>query len=189
MISLNKTAANILRVWIPLAVTITCLSGLIYLVVQQDIRISANDPQIQIAQDLANQLSAGQNPLALIPPTKTDISKSLANYIMLFNKNGKLIGSSALLDGKAPIVPQGVFVAVKKIQGNETRFTWQPKAGVRSAVVLVYYNGQTPGFVLIGRSLREIEIREDQQGKIVFAGWIVTMLLSLSSVFVINRIK
>jgi len=61
--------------------------------------------------------------------------------------------------------------------------------GVRSAVVLVYYRGQTPGFVLIGRSLREIEIREDQQGKIVLAGWIAIMLISLSSVFIIGKIN
>jgi hypothetical protein len=189
MLSLNKTATNILKLWIPLAVTITCLSGLIYLVIQQDIRIGANDPQIQIAQDLASQLSAGQNPLALIPPAKTDISKSLANYIMLFNKDGKLIGSSATLDGKTPTIPQGVFMTAEKAQGNETRFTWQPRTGVRSAAVLAYYTGQIPGFVLIGRSLREIEIREDQQEKIVLAGWIVTMLLSLSSVFVVNKFK
>jgi len=189
MTHLNKTALNILKAWIPLAITITCLSGLIYLVVQQDIRIGANDPQIQIAEDLAGQLSNGQNPLALIPPTKTDMSKSLANYIMLFNKDAKLIGSSVTLDGKDPVIPQGVFIAAKKYQGNETRFTWQPKIGVRSAVVLVYYRGQTPGFVLIGRSLREIEIREDQQGKIVLAGWIAIMLISLSSVFIIGKIK
>lgn len=189
MVKLNKKMLDVLKLWIPLAVTITCLSGLIYLVIQQDIRIGANDPQIQIAEDLANQLSNGQNPLTLIPPTKTDISKSLANYIMLFNRGSKLVGSSALLDGKAPIIPQGVFAVAQKAKGNETRFTWQPRTGVRSAMVLIYYNGQRPGFVLIGRSLREIEIREDQQGKIVLAGWIITMLLSLSSVLIISRIK
>ena len=73
MIKLNKTALNILKTWIPLAVVITCLSGLIYLTVQQDIRIGANDPQIQIAEDLTNQLSSGQNPQNLIPPTKIDL--------------------------------------------------------------------------------------------------------------------
>lgn len=186
---LKTTILHILKIWIPLAITITCLSGLIYLVVQQDIRISANDPQIQIAEDLAGQLSNGQNPSALIPGAKTDISKSLANFIILFNKDGQLIGTSAVLDGKNPVIPQEVFVNLKKSQGYETRFTWQPKTGVRSAVVVVYYKGQTPGFVLIGRSLREIEIRESQQEIIVFAGWIVTMLISLSSVFVISKIK
>jgi hypothetical protein len=189
MLKSSKSAMHILKAWIPLAITITCLSGLIYLVVQQDIRIGANDPQIQIAEDLGSQLSAGQNPLMLIPPTKTDMSKSLANYIMIFDKDGKSIGSSVVLDGKEPVLPQGVFANAKKSQENEIRFTWQPKTGVRSAAVLVYYKGETPGFVLIGRSLREIEIREGQQEMIVFAGWLATMFLSLSSVFIVNLIK
>ena len=139
MLKLNKTTINILKTWIPLAIVITCLSGLIFLVVQQDIRIGANDPQIQIAEDVAGQLSSGQNPQLFIPPTKTDISKSLANYIMIFDKDGKLIGSSASLDDKNPIVPQGIFATAKKNQANELIFTWQPKTGVRSAVVLNYY--------------------------------------------------
>ena len=189
MFKLNKTKLNILKVWIPLAVVITCLSGLIYLVIQQDLRIGANDPQIQIVEDVADGLLSGQNPQNFIPPTKTDISKSLATYIMLFDQDGKLIGSSATLDGKDPVVPQGVFASTKKSLTNESRFTWQPKTGVRSAVVIDYYKGPVPGFVLIGRSLREIEIRENQQEMIVFAGWAVTMFLSLISVFMVNKIK
>jgi hypothetical protein len=189
MFQLNKKNISILKIWIPLAIVITCLSGLIYLTVQQDIRIGANDPQIQIAQDLADQLSTGQNPQSFIPPTKTDISRSLANYIMVFDKNGKLVGSSASLDGKDPTLPQGIFSSAKTSKTNELRFTWQPKTGVRSAVVLDYYKGPIPGFVLIGRSLREIEVREDQQEQIVFLGWAVTMLASLFSIVVISKIK
>ena len=189
MIKLNKTALNILKTWIPLAVVITCLSGLIYLAVQQDIRIGANDPQIQIAEDVAGELSNGQNPQYLIPPTKIDMSKSLATYIMVFDKDGKLIGSSVSLNGKDPIVPQGVFASTKKSATGETRFTWQPKNGVRSAVVIDYYKGPIPGFVLIGRSLRETEIRESQQETIVFLGWAATMFFSLLSVLTVTKIK
>jgi len=177
---------SFLKIWLPLAITITFLSGLIYLVVQQDIRIGANDPQIQIAEDIASQLANGQNPQYFMPLTKTDISKSLANYVMFFNQDGGLISSSASLEGKSPTVPQGVFITTK--QNHETRFTWQPQAGVRSAVVAIYYKGAKPGFVLVGRSLREIEIRENQQEMIVLMGWTVTMLMSLSSVFIINKI-
>jgi len=35
------------------------------LAVQQDMRVSANDPQIQIAEDVARQISMGENPLDL----------------------------------------------------------------------------------------------------------------------------
>jgi hypothetical protein len=189
MFRLNKVKMNILKTWLPLAVIVTCLSGLIYLTIQQNIRISANDPQIQIAEDISSQLAEGQNPQDFIPSTKTELSKSLATYIMLFDQNGKLTGSSVTLNGNNPVVPQGVFTSAKKSATNETRFTWQPQRGVRSAVVLDYYKGPIPGFVLIGRSIKEIEIRETQQEYIIFAGWAVTMLASLLAVFVLNKIK
>jgi hypothetical protein len=190
MFGLNrKTGLTILKTWLPLAITITCLSGLIYLSVQQNLRMSANDPQIQIAQDIANQLVKGQDPRAFVPSTTTELSKSLATYIILFDKDGKLVGSSVTLDGKTPVVPQGVFAQTQKSSNGETRFTWQPQVGVRSAVVVDYYKGPVPGFVLIGRSIKEVEIRETQQEYIVFLGWATTMLVSLLTVFALSKLK
>lgn len=189
MFKLNKAKLNILKTWLPLAVIITCLCGLIYLTVQQNIRIGANDPQIQIAEDIAGQLAEGQNPRYFIPSTKIELAKSLATYIMLFDPNGKLIGSSVSLNGKDPVLPQGVFAQTRKNPANETRFTWQPRSGVRSAVVLDYYKGPVPGFVLIGRSIKEVEVRETQQEYIVLIGWAVTMIASLLTVFALRKIK
>jgi len=189
MFKLDKTRLNILKAWLPLAVVITCLSGLIYLTVQQNIRISANDPQIQIVEDISAQLGQGQNPQYFIPSTKTELSKSLATYIMIFNKEGKLIGSSVTLFGKDPILPQGVFTSVQKTPTGESRFTWQPQSGIRSAVVLDYYKGPTPGFVLIGRSIREVEVRESQEELIVLAGWAATIIISFLTIFVLSKIK
>jgi hypothetical protein len=151
--------------------------------------MSANDPQIQIAEDIANQLTQGQNPQAFIPSTKVELSKSLATYIMLFDKDGKLTGSSVSLYGKDLSLPQGVFAATQKSPTSETRFTWQPQSGIRSAVILDYYKGSVPGFVLIGRSIREVEVRESQQEYIVFAAWAVTMLVSLFTVFTLGKVK
>jgi len=178
---------NVLKIWISLAVTVTALSGLVYLTVQQDIRIGANDPQIQISEDVARQISTGENPLDFIPPIKVEISKSLATYIILFDDKGKLIGSSAVLDNKEPTIPQGVFGQTKSL--GETRFTWQPKAGVRSAVVVTYYKGPSSGYVLVGRSMREIEKRTDNLELIVFLAWIATLGASLITVIVLQRIK
>jgi hypothetical protein len=185
----SKVQLSILKSWLPLAIIVTCLSGLIYLTVQQNIRISANDPQIQIAEDISGQLVQGINPKYFIPSTKVELSKSLSTYIMLFDNSGKPIGSSVTLDGKDPTVPQGIFTSAKKSPTGESRFTWQPQKGIRSAVVLDYYKGPNPGFVLIGRSIREIEIREDQQEMIVFAGWATTMVLSFLTVFALSKIK
>jgi hypothetical protein len=183
----GKEILSILKIWIPLAVTITALSGLIYLAVQQDIRIGANDPQIQISEDVSRQISTGENPLDFIPPIKVEISKSLANYIVIFDDKGKLIGSSAVLDNKEPTIPQGVFDQTKAL--GQTRFTWQPRAGVRSAVVVTYFKGPTNGYVMVGRSMREIEKRIDNIQLIVFLAWAVTLGASLTTTIILQRIK
>lgn len=177
----------LLKVWFLLAIITTALCGLIYLVVQQDIRIGANDPQIQIAEDVSRQILTGESPLDFIPPIKVDVSQSLANYIIIFDNKGKVVGSSAQLDGKDPVIPQGVFAQTKKL--GETRFTWQPKTEVRSAVVVDYYKGLNSGYVLVGRSLREIEKREDNLGLIVFLAWLVTLGTSLTATVILKKIK
>jgi hypothetical protein len=52
--------------FVPLAVLATCLAGLIYVVVQQDLRTGANDPQRQLAEDAATKLNAGVAPSAIV---------------------------------------------------------------------------------------------------------------------------
>jgi hypothetical protein len=188
MFHLTKTQViGALRIWIPLAIVTTGLCGLIYLVIQQDIRIGANDPQIQISEDVARQISMGENPLSFIPPIKVEISQSLANYIIIFDAKGNIIGSSAVLDGKEPILPAGVFTSAKN--SGETRFTWQPRAGARSTVVMNYYKGLNTGYVLVGKSMREIEKRIDNLGLIILLGWFVTLGTSLVATLFLQKTK
>jgi len=61
------------------------------------------------------------------------------------------------LNGRVPVPPPGVFAATRNVP--EQRLTWQPTPGVRSAIVIRHYGGSSPGFVLAGRSLREVEQR------------------------------
>ena len=168
---------EIFKYFLPLAVVVTALCLLVYAAVQQDIRQGANDPQIQIAEDLAENLSAGQPVSQAVPPYNIDIAKSLTPYAIVFDESGKPVASSVQLDGKTPEVPDGVFNYVKN--HGEDRFTWQPKPGVRSAVVVTKFKD---GFVLVGRSMREIEKREERTFKMVGLAWLVT----LASTFVVT---
>jgi hypothetical protein len=54
--------------------------------------------------------------------------------------------------------------------------TWQPQSGVRIAAVVVPWQG---GTVLAGRSLAQVEIREDNALLIVLAAWLA-MLVALT---------
>lgn len=47
---------------------------------------------------------------------------------------GRPVVSSGTLDGKPPTLPRGVFVYTAK--AGEDRVTWQPRSGVRQAVVV-----------------------------------------------------
>lgn len=189
------------RYWIVLALSITGICGLIYLAVQQDIRLSANDPQIQISEDIASQLESGVDPSKLVSKEKIDISKSLSLFVVIFNDKKEVMVGNAILDGKSPILPNGVFDYTKTIAtrdeitwqprgGKEDRITWQPKDGVRIAAIVKYFNnGGKSGYVLAGRSLAEVEKREmwlEEQVGLTWGGLMVgTFLLSI----ILNRAR
>jgi hypothetical protein len=168
---------SVLRQWLPLAVVITAMSGLVYLAVQQALRQGANDPQIQMAEDAAAALARGGTMESVLPTTEVDLEQSIAPFIMVFDETGTPLASSGQLHGQMPTIPAGVFDWVR--QHGEDRITWQPEPGVRQAIVVVGYTGSPSGFVLAGRSLREVERREDQALLEAVAAGIATLLASL----------
>ncbi len=170
---------NILKHWLPLAAALTGVFAFIYLTVQQDMRMGLNDPQIQMAEDAAIALASNQPVDALIPANapKVDMAKSLAPFLIIYNSNGSPVASGAVLNGQAPIPPAGVFDYTR--QNNEDRVSWQPAPDVRSAAVIVAVNGGQAGFVLAGRSMREVEIRESNLTNLVTLGWIACLAVTL----------
>ena len=167
--------------WFPLAIVTTIICGCIYVTVQQDMRTSANDPQIQMAEDAAAALESGSAIQTVLPIETTRMDTSLAPYMMIFADDGKLRGSSVVLNTTIPTVPEGVFNTTR--QQTETRFTWEPADLVRSAAVVVYYTDgahdpSRSGFVLVGRSLREVEKREDSLTMEVGAAWVAALSIS-----------
>ncbi len=171
---------NILKLWIPLAVVVVLLSGLMYVTAQQVLRISANDPQIQIAQDTANALSQGVSPESILPVGKVDLATSLASYVEVFDDLGKPVASSGLLHNQMPPLPPGVFDYVR--QHGEDRITWQPERAVRMATVIVHYGGSQPGFVLAGRSLYEVEARTSNLELLIGLGALGTLFAALVAI-------
>ena len=174
----NKTKALVARsliLWIPWAVVLTLIFLAIYVANQQLLRQSADDPQIQIAEDAAAAINAAEPVSFFNTPTKIDIGKSLMPYLVIYDSNYSNIASTGLLNGASLIVPQGVLKSA--LTSGEHRLTWQPKPGVRSAIIVIPVKGIFNGFVVVGRSLREIENREDQIGLIIFAVWLFSIVV------------
>ncbi len=171
-----KTLFQIIKSWLPLAIATAGLCGLVYLAVQQSLRISANDPQIQMAEDAASALEGGASVESIVPAAKVELATSLAPFIIVFDNSGSVLGSSAVLHGAIPVYPSGVLDYTR--QNGEDRVTWQPESGVRMATVVVRYS---KGFVMAGRSLREVEIRigniEKISGLAMLVIWAVTLFI------------
>jgi hypothetical protein len=171
---------KILRQWFPLAVAVTGVCGLVYLAVQQELRQTANDPQIQMAEDAAAALEGGAALESVVPSGKVAIESSLSPFLIVYDDRGTAVGSSAALHGRTPQLPEGVLEYVRSY--GEDRITWQPEEGVRIAAVIIRYQGASPGFILAGRSLREVEVREDNALLEAVAAGIVTLGASLAAV-------
>lgn len=169
------------RNFIPFAIVITALCNMIYGTGQYVIRQSANDPQIQIAEDAAISLESMTTPPQL-PSQKVDMVKSLAPYLVLYNEKGQAVIGNVQLDGKVPIPPKGVLDAAR--HGEKNIVTWEPRRGVRHAAVIARVNGERKGFVLAGRSLREVEKRIGTfRSQIIFM-WLIALFLTFVSIAV-----
>jgi hypothetical protein len=172
---------KILKQWIPLAALATLLCGVIYLVMQQTYRMDANDPQVQITQDVKAALEQGTTPDEIAGQSKVDIANSLDPFIIIYGTNKSMTVTTATLNGGSPSIPTGVLDTVAK--SGETRMTWQPQKGVRIATVVLKYKD---GFVLAGRNMSEVESRIDKQGLNILIGWILTLGATLFTVAAIK---
>jgi hypothetical protein len=153
---------SILKLWIPLATVMLLLSLMVYVAVQQTYRTNANDPQIQMAEEAEHALNNGAEAKALVRPSNTEIATSLLPFTLIYGESGKLLAGDALLDGAPPVIPSGVFKFAQ--EHREDVLSWQPRPGVRSALVVHYCDAKFKGFVVTGRSLR---LTEEREGKLV----------------------
>jgi len=165
-----------IAVWAPVAVAVTGLALLAYVLVQQDLRMSANNPQVALAEDAARRLDNGASTKAVLPTDRVDLAGSLQSGVLVYDAGGSLVAASATIDGNRPVLPPGVLDSARS-QG-EDRVTWEPRSGVRLATVVVPY---ARGFVAAARNLREVEREIDNLGLITAAAWLGTMLATLAA--------
>jgi hypothetical protein len=156
-----------------LAAISTVLALALYTIPQQVLRQGANDPQIQLAGDLAARLEQGVAPAEAVPAGSVDIARSLSPFVIAYDDQGRPLASQAQLDGQKPAPPSGVFNHVR--QYGEERVSWQPRHGVRIAAVVQRVKGPQPGFVLAGRNMREVEAREQQVEQMAGLAWIAML--------------
>ena len=98
------------------AATVSIIMATVYVVVQQNYRTSANDPQIQMAQYLKERLEQGKSIEHLLPPDSIDLKKSLQVYTTFFDGSGKPVSTTAYLNNTIPSFPAVYWILQKIIE-------------------------------------------------------------------------
>jgi hypothetical protein len=173
-----------LPLWILLSGLATVAAFAAFIFVQQQLRADANHPQVELAREAAGQLNAGANPQSVVNGAPIDIASSSNPYLIVVDSNGGVLASSAQLEGRAVIPPSGVFAYVR--DHGEDMISWQPAAGVRSAIVVDSFHG---GYVVAGRSLTGTEQAESAAGLWAIFGWTAAMLLAGGLSLMVQRAR
>lgn len=174
--------ANI-KIWATIAVASTFILGTMYVVAHQVLRQSANDPQIQMAEDWAASIVQGDEPGSLHLGNFIDPSKSYQPFGIIYDQDGLIVNSSVAAPTNM-LQPDGVFTTVDNAPNNEARYTWQPATGDRYAAVLKRANLQdgTSYYVLAGRNLKLVEERESRVMWLTFIGLVITLVATFVAI-------
>lgn len=155
----------------------------IYIVIQQQLRQSANDPQIQVAKDTVFALEHGAKPNVFVAGTSIPLETSIAPFVIVYDDSGKPIVGSGNIKGVLPTPPSGVFEYTKT--HGENRITWEPIVGTRQAIIVLPFTAENvSGYVLAGRSLVETENRTTQLLKELLLIWGITLIATFVGVWV-----
>ncbi len=172
-----NTSVNRGSLWMLLAILSTLIIGTIYLVAHTTLSNPANDTLGEITQEITGALEAGVPAEQIIPQSGgTNLQTSLTSFAALYDKDGKVIGSSAQLDGQSPTPPSSTFQTTT--EKNQYNFTWEPKAGLRVAAVMqTAKSGDTTIYVLAGKNLRETEKHLQTITSYCLGAWILLLIL------------
>jgi len=171
-----KTKPFPFRKSLPIMVLFSLACLILYIVSQQVYRLSADDPQYQLATDYAQAINQGTNPGILINPAYTiEMGKSLSPFIIIMDKNGKLLNSNATLNHIPQSFPKGLIDQTLK-SGILAR-TWEPATGIREATVLTLAGQKKDIVVMAGRSLLKVEERIELLGEQILLGWGISLII------------
>lgn len=175
--------SSALKKWLALGFSVTAIWFFAFIIIQQDLRQGANDTQAEIAGNVELALADGTPFKYFSSANPVRIGKSLTPYVILYDRNGVPLTGNGSLNGNFPVPPKEIFDYL--LVHGEDRFTWEPMPGVREAVVARFHDGKDPVFIIVGRSLAEVEQHITELTRISVVFWAMTMLGSfvLSAIF------
>jgi hypothetical protein len=164
-----------IRIWLAIVGTATLVLGASYAMIQQSTRLSADDLPLITAQSTKHALENGSDATDAVPNIKTDLKTDNTVFVTITDDSRRILASSALLNGKNPLPPAGVFDYASK-NGND-HFTWEPASGVRLATRVIPYSATGGnGFIITGQSLSQVEKRIDTYTLFSAITWLAVVI-------------
>jgi hypothetical protein len=165
-LSMIRTFIRLLIPSILVSAVVMCTG---FVVSQQMIRTATDDSSIMIAHSVADMIA--QNGSYMIPDEYRDleIDRSVSPFVIVFDNNYEIRATTGYMDRRTPVPPLTVFDHAR--DEGEYRFSWEPAPDVRIAAIVARFDGDSSGFVLAGKSLREAEARIDDSATIFMVGW------------------
>ncbi|MBP6858294.1 MAG: hypothetical protein KBC33_00465 [Candidatus Pacebacteria bacterium] len=158
-----------IRLLFPSILVSTVIMGTGFVVSQHMIRTATDDSLVGVAQHVVDALvQSGSYDI----PTEyhnLEIDMSINPFVIVFDSSNEIRFTTGYIDRRTPVPPLTVFDRVR--DGREYRFSWEPAPGVRIAAIAVRFDGESSGFVLVGKSLTETEERIDDIATMYMIGW------------------
>jgi len=166
-----------------LVATLGALGG--YVVAQQVGRRAADDVPQAVVTEQVTALSQ-RGPSTRIPDSGPQaLSSRSGPFVIVYDASHHVIATTALLDDATPGLPVGTLD--EALARGRAAVTWQPRAGVREAVVAQPWVGPAgSGVVVAGVGLGTTEDRARSVLLIVMAGW-AAAILALTGVLLVAR--
>lgn len=164
-----------MRVWLAVVGSATLMLGAAYGMVQQSTRLAANEAPLAAIQSAKTQIEKGAAPESAVPNANINIRTNDNLFIIVTDRDAKLLAGSAYLDDRVPLPPKSVFEDTKA-RGLD-KVTWEPAQGIRLAIVASTYKtaAGVEGFVIAGQSLRPIQDRIKTSGLVAAAAWLASI--------------
>lgn len=173
---------QLLKAWLPLAISLSLVFGCLYVVLQQAIRHSFDWPQIDAVNDVSYQLT--HNHASSVQAIKKyslnlPIDSTSELFVNIYDGTGKPVILGGQLGSNTISPPIGYLSSSDPMPSTHAQ-TWAPQPDVRIAAVVQRANvNATTYYIVAGRNLKLAEQLTSYLLFLLSLAWVVTMTISL----------
>lgn len=177
----------VLVVWLSGCVLATIGALAVYVVAQQVGRRAADDvPRVVLGQQVAALSQGGPTTGPLPVDPATPLSSESGPFVIVYDSAHRILSTTALLDNATPGLPTGTLQDA--VSRGRVGVTWQPRPGVREAIVAQPWTGPAgSGVVVAGIGLGPTEDRAHSVLVAVAMAWVLAVLALTTGFLVLRR--